>query len=169
MESSEGSSEGSAKTSRNQLAGGFKKINWDKIKTNFDYGGGKYNKGTKYLKSKGVNNVIFDPYNRDPKHNALAWRISENAEVSTLFNVLNVIPTKEERLYILKQAARKKVRRIYITVYEKNKSGKGHKTRDGWQNNMKLKDYLDEIQEIYPDAELSNNMITIKLKGDIYE
>ena len=160
---------GSAKTSRNQLAGGFKKINWDKIKTNFDYGGGKYNKGTEYLRTKGVNNVIFDPYNRDNEHNALAWRISEDAEVSTLFNVLNIIPTKEERLHILKQAARKKVKRIYVTVYEKNKSGEGHKTRDGWQNNMKLRDYLLEVKELYPNAYIKDNMIIIKLKGEIYE
>ena len=157
---------GSPKTSRNQLAGGFKKIDWANINKNFDVGGGKYDKGTKYLKSKGVENVIYDLYNRSDLHNALAWRISDDTEISTLFNVLNVIPTKKERIHLLRKAERKNTHKIYITVYEKNKTGIGEETRDGWQNNMKLKDYLPEVQEIYPGAYIKNKMIIINLKGD---
>ena len=154
---------GSPKTSRKQIAAGFKKINWEKGTFNFDIGGGKYNKATNYLAEKGVINLIYDPYNRSKKYNRESWEAGNKAKTSTLFNVLNVIPSASKRNQTIKQAKRENTQTIYITVYEKDKSGVGSKTRDGYQNNMTLKDYLPEIQKVYGSAYINKNMIIIDI------
>ena len=160
--------DGSPKTSRNQLAGGFKKINWAGVHYNFDFGGGKYDKATDWLKNEhNVINLVFDPYNRSYSHNTMILDYADKAEITTLFNVLNVIPIKQERSNIIKKLKHKKTKRIFITVYEKNKTGEGEETRDGWQNNMRLKEYLPEVQKIYPNPYINKGMIIINLQKEI--
>lgn len=153
----------SSRTSRNILAGAFKKINWKENTSNFDLGGGKYEKATEFLKTKGVINHVYDPYNRSKEHNREAWEAGDKALTSTLCNVLNVISTKTERIKLLRQAKRKNTQKIYITVYEKDKSGIGSKTRDGWQNNMIIEDYLSEVYTLYADAYIKNKMIVVNV------
>lgn len=155
---------GSPKTSRNQIAAGFKKIDWTGVTYNFDFGGGKYDKATDWLENEHtIINLVFDPYNRSYSFNSTVLVYADKAETTTLFNVLNIISVKQERINILKKLKRKKTKRIFITVYEKNKTGKGEETRDGWQNNMRLKDYLPEVQEIYPGAYIKWGMIIINI------
>ena len=156
--------EGSPRTSRNQLAAGFKKVDWTGIKYNFDLGGGKYDKATKWLKDEhGVTNLVFDPYNRHYSHNVMVCRLKDKAETSTLFNVLNIHPLRPNRNTLLEDLKNENTKHIYITVYEKKKTGEVELTRDGWQTNMKLKDYLPEVHEIYPGADIKNGMIIINL------
>jgi len=154
---------GSAKTSRNFVAAGFKLVSWKKGSYNFDLGGGRFEKSTEYLAKKGVTNLIYDPYNRSSKHNNITWTAGDEAETTTIFNVINVIPSQQERLDLIKQGKRKNTRTIYITAYEKDGTGHGSQTRDGWQNNMKLVDYLPEIQSIYPSAYIKKRMIIINV------
>ena len=60
----------SAATSVNHIPAGFKKIVKDRYKgINLDWGGGKYDKGTKYLNQWGIINLVYDPYNRSEEHN----------------------------------------------------------------------------------------------------
>ena len=151
-----------SKTSRNQVAAGFKKINWENVKYNFDLGGGKYDKATNWLKKhRGIINYVYDPFNRTKEHNEIALIKSDLCETTTIFNVLNVIPSKKERKEILLLAKRKNTKFIYISVYEGDKTGIGKKTRDGWQNNKRLKEYLPEIKKIYPSAYIKKNLIII--------
>lgn len=155
---------GSPGTSRKQVAAAFKKIDWTGVRVNFDYGGGKFNEATQWLKKHhDVTNFIYDSYNRSSSHNREAWINGDIAETSTLFNVLNVIPTKDERIKVLKQLKRKNTQRIYISVYEKAKTGKGEETRVGWQTNMHLNEYLPEVQEVYSSAYIKKKMIIINV------
>jgi len=157
----------SRKTSRNQVAAGFKKANWEGITSNFDLGGGKYDKATNWLKKhRGVINFVYDPYNRSQEYNDFTYASSKLSESTTIFNVLNVIPSRKERKEILEFAKRENTKKIFITVYEGNKSGRGEVTRDGWQNNKRLKDYLPEIKKIYPQAYISKNMIIININKE---
>jgi hypothetical protein len=159
----------SAKTSVNQVPALHKKINWRFGDTNLDIGGGKYEAATEYLNSKGVNNLVYDPYNRSKEHNTnvLSHYIYNTA---TIANVLNVIMTDEERVRAL-ETAQSYVQpggKIYISVYEGNKSGKPSISSIGtYQENKKLKEYLHIVCQVWDPkyVKLKKNMIEVK-NGD---
>ena len=136
---------------------------WQPGQVNVDLGGGKYDTATEYLwKTYGVHNVIIDPYNRTPEWNEAARSLARNAGSATISNVLNVIPELDVRLDVLRQAHELVApgAPVYITVYEGDGSGTGRQTgTDSWQENRKLRDYLEEVREIFPAAELKGGMI----------
>ena len=154
----------SEKTSRNQIARGFKLVDWSDIPINFDIGGGKYDKATEWLGRHMVKNLVYDPYNRSNEFNEQSLYHSQFAYSSTIFNVLNVIPELRERIELLRFAKRERTKYIFITVYEGDKTGIGKETRDGFQHNKKLINYLPEIQYIYPQATIKKGMITVDLR-----
>lgn len=148
----------SAKTSRPIVPAAAKKINWKPNTTNFDMGGGKYEKLTEYLRAKGVENRVYDEFNRTEAHNA-AVLSKGMTDTGTLFNVLNVIPDQSEMidaLRVLKQMVRGPV---IISVYEGDGSGEGKTTRDGFQHNKKLEYYLPIVREVFPDSRIYKNFI----------
>lgn len=144
----------SAKTSRNQLPAGAKKISWEKGYVNFDFGAGKFNKLTEYLKGKGVYNLRYDPYNLPAEHNDKVLKMARVRHINSLtcFNVLNVVK-KKFRTMIIKHCYEilSKGGTAYFQVYQGDKSGIGKRTRDGYQTNMKKSDYIAEIKEIFFD------------------
>lgn len=154
--------EGSPDTSTNQIAGALKKINWKPGTINLDFGGGKYETSTDYLrKNHDVINHVYDPYNRSGQHNRQTWVNTKYAPTTTIMNVLNVVAEKEERQAIIKKAKRPGTKTMYITVYEKRGDGKGEETSKGWQNNMKTEAYMEEIKEIFPQAKRKGKIIVI--------
>ncbi len=156
---------GSPDTSQSQVAGGFRKVRWESNTVNMDLGGGKYEKATDYLLNEhNVTNIVYDPYNRSSGHNKEAIKqCDDRAVTTTIFNVLNVIPEAKDRKKLLKFAKRKNTKTIYITVYEKNGDGIGLETTKGWQNNMKLSAYMDEIKSVFPSAKAKTGLVTIKV------
>lgn len=155
--------QGSPATSRNKIPAGFKKIDWECDTINLDMGGGKYDTATEYLiKTHGVTNYVYDPYNRSEIHNKKAWDNTRYAKTSTIMNVLNVIPSKYERQSVIKKSKRESTKEIYISIYERNKSGIGAATRMEWQNNMKKEVYFYEIKEIFPQSVIEKGMIIIR-------
>ena len=140
----------SATTCKNQVPSLFKKIIWE-TSTNFDIGGGKYDTASLYLKSKGVTNLIYDPFNRSEEYNLNTLKIvSESVPNSiTICNVLNVIKEREVRLEVLKLALKHFSKVVYISIYEGNRSGNECATIYGWQRNTKTADYIDEIKEVF--------------------
>ena len=152
----------SARTSRNHVAAGFANIDWAGVEYNFDLGGGKYDKATKWLKDqRKVINLVYDPYNRSKEYNKLSLALSIYAKTTTLFNVLNVIQDYSMRKKVLNFAKRDKTKHIYIQVYGGDKSGIGKKTYHGWQENRTMKEFLPEIQEVYPHAYMKTRLIII--------
>jgi len=137
---------------------------WKKRTNNLDYGGGKYNTASLYLQKKGVNNYIYDPYNRDSIHNqrVIDFLAKKKIHTITLSNVLCVVKDKVDRLFILVTSHAFLVEggTIYINIYEGDKSGKGKKTKeDCWQNNRTLKSYLPEVKKFFPNARIEHSMI----------
>ncbi len=152
----------SAATSRNQIARGFKLINWFGVDFNFDLGGGKYDKAIQWLhKEHDVINLVYDPYNRLPKYNTLSLAFAHLARTTTIFNVLNVINNPVERKEVLKFGKREKTRNIYISIHAGNKTGIGGPTRCGWQENRTLSNFLPEVQLVYPSAYIKKGIIQI--------
>ena len=155
---------GSAGTSLNQVPRGMRLINWQSGTRNVDIGGGRFDAATDYLSEQGVENLVFDPFNRDVEHNKeVAERVrDEKADTATCHNVLNVIDTAAARGNVILQAAKaiKPDGTAYFTVYEGDKSGKGRQTKsDSWQNNRPTKDYVKEIEKYFDDVTVKNNMI----------
>jgi SAM-dependent methyltransferase len=156
----------SAKTSINsgKLPAIFRLVKFDPNTVNLDYGGGKYDNATEYLKDMNVTNLIYDPYNRTAEHNkATIKTIRDNggADTATLSNVLNVIAEDDVRLAVLKNIKKllKPSGSLYVTVYEGDGTGEGKETSAGYQLNRKTKDYLSEIQQVFPGARAKGKLI----------
>ena len=74
---------------------------------NLDIGGGKYDAGTQFLAEKGVENLVFDPFNRDAAENQNVFErmTAGGVDSVTCNNVLNVIAEPEQRSNVILQAA----------------------------------------------------------------
>ena len=148
----------SAKTSRNQVPALHKALLragiWRRRDKNADLGGGKWDKATDFLFEHGVINLVVDKYNRSETHNAWTWGVIKRGVTTvTVANVLNVIAEPTHRAEVIRMAAGVGGT-AYFTVYEGNRSGKGRRTRDGWQENRKLVTYLSEIEPHFVRAQV---------------
>lgn len=142
----------SGKTSINRVAYGLKILaNLSCFDRNLDYGGGKYEAGTKFLAEHRITNYVYDPNNRTPEHNAAVLGKAPYPTV-TMLNVLNVIHGKTDRVAAIRHAHSLMLRHpdamMIIGVYEGNKSGYGTVTKaKTFQRNRRVRDYIPEIEE----------------------
>ena len=159
----------SAGTSRKQIPESFKKIAWTQGTRNLDIGAGAFELGTDYLRSRGVENTPFDPYNRATDVNNAALdtlRNGEKYDTVTVANLLNVVQEPEIRDNIIKQAAHsvKPDGKAYFQVYESDRSGVGRQTKtggtdDNWQNARTLKSYQPDIERHFGKVESKDGML----------
>lgn len=166
----------SAETSLNQTPSTFKVVDamhgWKRGAVNADIGGGKEfkiegastHKFTVALQSRGVINVVYDPFNRSFEHNeAAAKQIRDGgADTVTVNNVLNVIKEPAIRERVIMQAANaiKPNGMAYFLIYQGNQSGEGKDTKKGrWQNNMKADEYMAEIHKHFRKVTKKSNLI----------
>lgn len=142
----------------------FNMVSFEPGTVNIDYGGGKFDNVAEYLTQYDVVNLVYDPYNRTAEHNKEVIRLVREhggADTATCSNVLNVIKEPEVRLNVLNNIKKlvKPNGKIYITVYE----GKGNNvegpTKAGYQLNRKTAEYMDEIQQVFPDAKRKGKLI----------
>lgn len=149
----------------NKLPAIYKMVNFNEGDVVVDFGGGKFDNAVEYIRDKGATLCVYDPYNRSAEHNREVLRIlRENggADAAVNSNVLNVIKEPEARKNVLENIARitKPGAPIYITVYEGRGDGQEGPTKSGYQLNRKTADYLEEIQEVFPDATRRGKLIT---------
>lgn len=135
-----------------------------------DFGGGKWDTAVEHFAKEDITILVYDPYNRSAEHNKEVLRIlRENggADAAVNSNVLNVIKEPEARKNVLENIARitKPGAPIYITVYEGKGDGQEGPTKSGYQLNRKTADYLEEIQEVFPDATRRGKLITAHNSG----
>lgn len=135
-----------------------------------DFGGGKFDNAVEYLRDQDVTLCVYDPYNRSAEHNRevlRTLRANGGADFAINSNVLNVIKEPEARKGVLENI--KKITKsgapIYITVYEGRGDAKERVTKSGYQLNRKTADYLEEIQEVFPDAKRRGKLIVATNKG----
>lgn len=156
----------------NKLPAIYKMVNFNEGDVIVDFGGGKFDNAVEYIRDKGATLCVYDPYNRSAEHNKEVLRIlRENggADAAVNSNVLNVIKEPEARKNVLQNIARitKPGAPIYITVYEGKGNGQEGPTKSGYQLNRKTADYLEEIQEVFPDATRKGKLITAHNTGSV--
>lgn len=142
----------------------FKMVNFEPGTINIDYGGGRFDNVADYLTQYDVINLVYDPYNRSKEHNAevvKTVRAAGGADTATCSNVLNVIKEPEVRQNVLNNIKKlvKPGGKIYITVYEGSGKGDEGPTKSGYQLNRKTADYIEEIQQVFPDATRKGKLI----------
>lgn len=125
--------------------------------TNLDYGGGKFDVTTEFLAQYGVQNAIYDPFNRSQEHNEQV--LSKTYKTATICNVLNVIKEKFIRQNCILHCLEFVQQAIYISVYYDCKKQEGA-TSKGYQMHKPIDFYFQEIQEILP-----SNCTISKIKG----
>lgn len=150
----------------------FKMVHFEPGTVNCDFGGGKFNTAAEYLKQYDVINLVYDPYNRSSEHNQEVIRLIREhggADTATCSNVLNVIKEPEVRLNVLKNISKlvKSGGTVYITVYEGKGNNAEGPTKSGYQLNRKTADYLEEIQQVFPDAKRKGKLIECVNSGAI--
>jgi len=140
----------SAKTSRNIIPSAFKAFDVGQV--NLDFGGGKYDTATEFLKEKNVTNLVFDPFNRSKEHNTLIMSqvIVNGCDSITCLNVLNVIPLTE-RLQVYKHIKMiletTRCKKVIFQMYAGNGTGIEQFTNGVNQNNLRLTHYFTELLE----------------------
>lgn len=148
----------------NKLPAVFKMVSFEPGTVNIDYGGGRFDNVAEYLAPLDVINLVYDPYNRSKEHNREVLRLVREhggADTATCSNVLNVIKEPEVRINVL-QNIKKLVKpggTVYITVYEGTGKGNEGPTKSGYQLNKKTENYLEEIQQVFPQAQRKGKLI----------
>lgn len=162
----------SAKTSINskKLPAVYRMIHLQPGTVGVDFGGGRWDSAVEYLRDQDVTLCVYDPYNRSAEHNKevlRTLRANGGADFAINSNVLNVIKEPEARKGVLENI--KKITKpgapIYITVYEGRGDAKEGVTKSGYQLNRKTADYLEEIQEVFPNATRKGKLITATNSG----
>lgn len=148
---------------KSKMPATFKLVGWRQRTLNADIGGGRYDNATEYLADLGVENVIYDPYNRTPEqnHSALTAIRGGKCDTATVNNVLNVIMEPEGRARVVAQAADvlKPNGVAYFLIYEGDGSGKGKARIDSWQENRKAESYVREISVRFGKVSRNGNLI----------
>ena len=156
----------SADTSINssKLPAVYKLISIPEGTVGVDFGGGRFNNAVEYIRDLGATLCVYDPYNRTAQHNRemlKTLKANGGADWAVNSNVLNVIKEPEARQGVLRNISKitKSGAPIYITVYEGRGDAKEGPTKSGYQLNRKTQDYLEEIQEVFPDAKRKGKLI----------
>lgn len=141
-----------------------KHFGWTKGTIHLDIGGGRFDNAIEHLATHGVHAHVYDPYNRSEEHNtnALAKAGNGQADTVSLFNVLNVIDDPEHHTSALQLAhsSLKPKGKLFVGVYEGDKSGKGKQTgKDSYQRNEKIDAYLPTVQQVFPNARIHKGII----------
>lgn len=149
---------------KNKLPAVYRLINIPEGSVGIDFGGGKWDTAVEYIRDLGATLCVYDPYNRSAQHNRemiKTLKANGGADWAVNSNVLNVIKELEARQGVLKNIAKitKPGAPIYITVYEGRGDAKEGPTKSGYQLNRKTQDYLEEIQEVFPDAKRKGKLI----------
>ena len=162
----------SADTSINatKLPAAFTKLNkegkFKKGSINMDIGGGRFDNANTLLQKNEATNVVYDPFNRSKEQNqqAVNKAAEGKSDTATINNVLNVIKDEVNQLRVLRQAqnALKPGGEVFVSVYEGSGTGVGKATTKGYQQNKKLKDYMDTVKKVFPNATIKDGIIRAK-------
>lgn len=124
-----------------------------------DYGGGRYDANTEFMKSKNVFVDVYDPFNRTEQHNKKVIDKYKNQKPDYVVcsNVLNVIKESEIVEDVVRKIANYKTTSLFV-VYEGDKSGKGKVTSKGYQRNQRKEDYFKLLSKYFEIVNLKNGI-----------
>lgn len=143
----------------------YNKIDWSKFSgiKMIDYGCGKFNNAKEFINSIGGRWYGYDPYNRTEAENIACRGEWFNCIVCS--NVLNVLSDTKLVYDVLRKIADYifyTSQKVFITVYEGDKSGVGKMTKDDcYQRNERTAEYISMVQKVLGDNYvIKNNVIT---------
>ena len=157
----------SANTSinKNKLPAVYKRIKLESGDRLLDCGCGKYIEHIhSYCNKYGAIYYPYDPYNMPTESNNLTLKtlLDTSATIGVMSNVINVIDSDESIEDAINNAISLIDGKLYITVYEGDKSGVGKYTKnDCFQRNMKLKDYIPMLENMGFIITIKDRMIVI--------
>lgn len=138
---------------------------------NIDIGAGRFDKATQFLAELGVENIPFDPVNRDSATNQRAVESvrTKPADTATVHNVLNVIDNDTVMEGVINQAARAITAKgtAIFTIYEGDRSGVGRATKAGYQRNAKASSYVSSMRKYFDHVEPHGNVILAQKPKDV--
>lgn len=130
-----------------------------------DYGCGRYTEHlTRYCLENHAELFPFDPFNIPEWKNKETREKLKNrpATIGIMSNVLNVIDSDEAIKEAIKNALSLISGKLYITVYEGDRTGHGKYTsNDSFQRNMKRKEYIPMLENMGFNVEMKNRMIIV--------
>jgi len=132
-----------------------------------DYGGGKFDSNIEYMAQKDCHVVVYDPYNRSEEYNKNTMDFVNNNSINYIVcsNVLNVIKEDDIIKEVIKNILAIKQKndecKVYISVYEGDKTGNQKETTKGWQRNQKTSCYINLIKDLGCTAELNKGIIVV--------
>ena len=157
----------SANTSINskRLPAIYGKIHLNEGDRVLDYGCGRYMEHlTRYCLENHAELFPFDPYNISEQVNRETREELENrpATIGIMSNVINVIDSDEAIREAIKDALSLISGKLYITVYEGDRTGHGKYTsNDSFQRNMKRKEYVPMLENMGFNVEMKRGMIIV--------
>lgn len=116
-----------------------------------------------WFADKGVTYLPYDRFNGGAYNGETVAELKkQKADVATASNLLNVIPDADNRLSVLRTMfnALKPGGKFYITVHRQSGKTPGESGPDKWQNHKKPVEYLEEIQQVFPNASAKGDLIS---------
>lgn len=127
-----------------------------------DFGAGKYNYAGMAVTEAGHFYLAYDPYNLSEAENRHSIALAcKHVDIIVCANVLNVLDAPHLVHGVLSQIEliASKNTMIIFTVWEGDKSGKCKYTKNGFQANWKLKQYVPYIKAHFETVEIHDNAI----------
>jgi hypothetical protein len=132
--------------------------------TVLDFGGGKFDDAKNYLSDYGIVCEIYDPYNQEFEKNVKV--LSKKYDVLLCNNVLNTLTDDvlefviQDMVLVMKHC---KIKTGFVTVYERNKNGKGEITgEDQYQRNEKTNEYIKPLSKYFNTVKLQKKVICVE-------
>jgi hypothetical protein len=122
---------------------------------NVDVGGGRSDKTADFLRTLGVDNLVYDPQHCSTTHNEAVLKfLAKGAETATVSNVLNQLREVEDRQEIIEVASFAMI--AYFTVDEGDRTGEGRVVEGVWRENRKLYSYVPEIMKSFLNTDIQS-------------
>ncbi|MES2200472.1 MAG: hypothetical protein V4489_09965 [Chlamydiota bacterium] len=121
---------------------------------NFDNGGGSHDYNTLFLKDNfGVDNFVYDPFQRSEEHNNKVLEEVKKKDFDTVTSnsVLNVIDDLKSRFnhIFLSCESLKNHGKAYFRIYEGDGSSLPKTLDYGFQSNRSTKSYQEEVEYVF--------------------
>lgn len=129
--------------------------------TVLDYGGGRYDLAIEYAKKNGFNLYVYDPFWRTSEYNKHSVDMfKKHPDYITCGNVLNVIKEDEIVESVVRKIRNlaKKGTIVVFCMYNKDRTGIGKATSNGWQRNQPDMDYYPLILKYFPNTVYVHNI-----------
>ncbi|MFA6916504.1 MAG: hypothetical protein WC222_08915 [Parachlamydiales bacterium] len=119
-----------------------------------DIGGGASDANCAYVAQRYLlDSVVYDPYMRDPTHNQKVLAVAKKRPFDIAFSlsILNVINDEESRKNHIRLclSTLKPSGKAIFKVWSGDNSGIGKLTQSGYQSNLDIEKYFDEIAAVF--------------------